>query len=68
VPVRVDHARHDDAARGVDDAGAVWGAEVRPDRFDPISRDENVGVREHRSGVVHRQHGAATQEHRVVHR
>jgi len=64
VPVRVDHPRHDDPARGIDHEGVAGGGDVLADLDDPVVQGEDVRLGEHRPGVVHRQHGAAAQEHR----
>ena len=64
VPVGVDHARHHHATGGVDLDGALGHAQRGADRGDPVAVDEHVGVLEYLVRVVHRQHRAATQDHR----
>jgi hypothetical protein len=64
VPVGVDHARHHQATGGVDLDGALGHAQRGADRGDPVAVDEHVGVLEYLVRVVHRQHRAATQDHR----
>jgi hypothetical protein len=64
VPVRVDHAGHHDAAGGVDLLRPLRDVESRTDRFDPITDEEDVGVLVNGVPVVHREHGAATQDQR----
>ena len=66
VPVRVDHARHHDAARGVDLRGAGGDLEARSDRGDPLADDQHVGVVEDRVRVVHRQHGRVPEHDRLA--
>ena len=61
VPVRVDHPRHDDAARGVDLERASGRLQPGPDRGDLLADHEHVRVVEDVVGVVHGQHGAAAQ-------
>ena len=66
VPVRVDHARHDDAAGRVDLRGAFRHLEAVADRSDPHPGDQDVGVFEDRVRVVHRQHGRVTEHNRLA--
>jgi hypothetical protein len=63
VPVRVDHAGHDDAAPGVDLLGALGHRQVVADGGDPLAVDEDVGIGEHRAGVVHRENRAGSENH-----
>lgn len=62
VAVRVDHARHHDAARGVDLHRPVGDRQSRTDRRDPVVHDEHVGVREDLALTVDGQHGPAPQD------
>ena len=66
VPVGVDHARHDDAARGVDDRGALRHLEVLADRGDPLAGNQDIRVVEDRVRVVHRQHGRIPEHDRLT--
>ena len=61
VPVGVDHARHHDAAAGVDLLCALGHLEVRTDRRDAVTDHQHVGVRQDRRRRIHRQHGAAAE-------
>jgi hypothetical protein len=61
VMVRVDEPRHDDHAAGVDDLGRR--VEIRPDRRDFGTLDQDVGLLEVADGRIHRQHGAALEQH-----
>src|SRR5690606_35276702 len=56
VAMRVDHARHHDAAGGVDLVGAVRHGEACADLGDLAVDDEDVALRQDRVGIVHRQH------------
>ena len=64
VAVGVDHARHHDAAAGVDDLRAVGGGQAASHLGDPVVDDEHVGVGQHGVLVVHGEHGATGEEHR----
>ena len=64
VPVRVDHPRHHDAARGVDLVRPLRRLEARADAGDPVVDHEDVGVVQDVVGVVHRQHRAPAQDDR----
>ena len=66
VPVRVDHARHDDAAARVDLLRPLRDLERRSDCGDPVADDEHVRVPQDGVRVVHGQHGAAAQDERPV--
>jgi hypothetical protein len=61
VPVRVDHARHDDPAPRVDLAGAFRDVQFRSDGGDAVVDDQDVGVGQDRPAGVQRQHRAAPQ-------
>jgi hypothetical protein len=63
--VRVDQARHDDAAGGVDHLGVVH-QEVRADRRDAVAVDQNVAGCEIGNSRVHRDDGAALEEGAAV--
>ncbi|SHJ98043.1 hypothetical protein SAMN05443637_101409 [Pseudonocardia thermophila] len=65
VPVRVDHAGHDDAAARVDLLGAFGHLESRSHLRDAVTHDEHVPLGEHRVRIVHREHQAAAQHHRT---
>ena len=64
VPVRVDHPRHDDAVGRVDLERALGRLEAGTDRGDPVAVDQDVRVAQDLVRVVHRQHGAPSQNHR----
>ncbi len=64
VAVGVDHARQDDAARGVDLPGPVGDCHARPDLGDAVAGDEDVRAGQHPVSGVDRQHGTAPQDYR----
>ena len=64
VPVRVDHAGHDDAARGVDLPRALGHLQGRPDLGDPVAGHQHVGVGQHAVRGVDGEHRAAAQDDR----
>jgi hypothetical protein len=59
--VRVDEARHDDPAAGIDDRGGA-GAQIRPDRDDLLALDQHVGLRKITDARVQRHHSPAANE------
>ena len=61
VVMRVDEARHHDAAARVDHRSAIR-AQVRPDGDDLLAFDQHVGLRKIADLRVHRHHGAAANE------
>ncbi len=66
MAVCIDHARHHDAARGVDLHGVVGYLESRPHTGDALADDEDICIAEDVVGVVHRQHGPAAQDDRTA--
>jgi hypothetical protein len=61
VMVRIDEARHDDAAAGVDHVG-VAGVQVWSDGEDLLALDQHVGLGEVAHIRVHRHHGTAAND------
>jgi hypothetical protein len=59
--VRVDQARQNDVARGVNDLGAI-GPDVRLDGHDAIAFDEDIAGNEIGDLGIHRYDGAALEE------
>ena len=53
---------HDDAAAGVDLAGAVRHLQRDADLGDPVAHHEHVGTGQHGVRIVHGEHGAAAQD------
>jgi len=68
VPVRVDHAGHDDSVGRVDHDRAVRRVQTGPDGHDAVPGDQDVGAREHVVPVVHREYRAAAQQDRPARR
>jgi len=61
VVVRIDEARHDDAAAGVDRRGTAH-LQIRPDRKDLLALDQHVGLGKIAHVRVHRHHGTTTND------
>jgi hypothetical protein len=66
VPVRVDHAGHDDAVGRVHHQRTIRRRQILAHRRDPVVHHEDVRAGEYRARVVHGQHGPAAQEHGAV--
>ena len=62
MAVRIDHARHDDSAAGVNFRCRVGDAQVRTDLGDALALHQDVRVAQDAVPVVHGQHGAVAQD------
>ena len=63
VAVGVYHARHQNAAAGVDLYRALWDGELTPDCRDALINDEDITVLDSPQRWVNRQHGGVAEHH-----
>jgi hypothetical protein len=65
VPVRVDHPRHHDAARGINLHGVVGRGERMAHGLDLLADDQHIPVLDHFAGRIDGQHRGAAEDHRA---
>src|SRR5438874_7036431 len=65
MTVRVDHARHENAASRVDLRRAIRHSELPPDFSNTVVNDEDIAALDHAKGGVNGQHGGVTKYHRA---
>jgi hypothetical protein len=58
----IDHARHDDAAPGIDLEGRLRSRQARSDVGNGVADDENIRVPEDRVAVVQREDDAVPED------
>ena len=64
VPVRIDHAGHEDAAGRIDLHGAVRYRQAVADRGNPLSANQHIRPGQDLMRVIHREHGRITEYQR----
>ena len=65
MTVRVNHARHENAASRVDLRRAIRHSKLPPDFSNAVVNDEDIAALDHAKGGVNGQHGGVTKYHRA---